>query len=48
MPAPSEKAEPPFWKLSLTALMERLDSGPYGSSSAEAADLHWESDNRRT
>ena len=37
MPAPPEKAEPPFWQLSLTALMERLDSSPGGLSGAEAA-----------
>jgi Mg2+-importing ATPase len=37
MPAPSEKAEPPFWRLSLTALMERLDCSPDGLSNAEAA-----------
>jgi P-type Mg2+ transporter len=37
MPAPSEKAEPPFWKLSLTALMEGLGSSPDGLSGAEAA-----------
>lgn len=37
MPAPSVKAQPPFWQLSVTALMERLGSSPEGLSSAEAA-----------
>ncbi len=37
MPAPSVKAEPPFWQLPVTALMERLGSSPEGLSSAEAA-----------
>jgi len=37
MATPSAKAEPPFWQLSVTALMERLNSTPEGLSSAEAA-----------
>ncbi len=37
MPAPSVKTEPPFWQLSVTALMERLNSSLGGLSSAEAA-----------
>jgi Mg2+-importing ATPase len=37
MPAPSVKTEPLFWQLSVTALMERLNSSPDGLSSAEAA-----------
>ncbi len=37
MPAPSVKTEPPFWQLSVTALIERLNSSPDGLSSAEAA-----------
>jgi Mg2+-importing ATPase len=37
MPAPSVKTEPPFWQLSVTALMERLNSSLGGLSNAEAA-----------
>ena len=37
MPAPSVKTEPPFWQLSVAALMERLNSSPDGLSSVEAA-----------
>jgi magnesium-transporting ATPase (P-type) len=37
MPAPDVKTEPPFWQLSVTALMERLNSSPDGLSRAEAA-----------
>ncbi|MGC9967640.1 MAG: magnesium-translocating P-type ATPase [Syntrophobacteraceae bacterium] len=34
---PAAKAEPPFWRLPVTALMEHLNSSPEGLSSAEAA-----------
>ena len=34
---PAAKAEPPFWQLPVTALMEQLGSSPEGLSSAEAA-----------
>lgn len=37
MPAPDVRTEPPFWQLSITALMERLNSDPDGLSRAEAA-----------
>jgi magnesium-transporting ATPase (P-type) len=37
MPAHSVKTELPFWQLSVTALMERLNSNPGGLSRAEAA-----------
>ena len=37
MATPSVKAEPPFWQLPVTALMEHLGSSPEGLSSAEAA-----------
>ena len=37
MPTPSVKTEPPFWQLSVTALMERLNSSLGGLSNAEAA-----------
>lgn len=37
MPAvPAAKAEPPFWQLPVTALMEQLNSCPEGLSSSEA------------
>jgi Mg2+-importing ATPase len=37
MPTPSAKNEFPFWQLSATALMKRLNSSPDGLSSAEVA-----------
>ena len=37
MPTPSVKTEPPFWQLSVAALMERLNSSLGGLSNAEAA-----------
>ena len=37
MPMPSIKTELPFWQLSVTVLMERLNSSLGGLSNAEAA-----------
>jgi len=37
MPHPLDRAEPPFWQLPVTALMEQLGSSPEGLRSAEAA-----------
>ena len=37
MPTPAVKTDPPFWQLSITALMENLNSNPEGLSSVEAA-----------
>jgi P-type Mg2+ transporter len=37
MPTPSVKTEPAFWQISVTALMERLNSSSDGLSRAEAA-----------